>query len=238
MPEFEAFVASADISDSIKLESSVLSPDHEKRVKSLTRLVSRAFISKYEQFIPMETIREQSDVENGVIVVSEEAMTPLYREWTGKDPRDEVSGFFDPRSHQIILVEPNSYWTQVSESIRQSALAMTGGETRARRVIGWTGLKSTLAHELVHSMGSRTLPEWFQECGAMYYQRYIEEQLAFGYFTNPMTEKAVALYNQLLLQFGNDVHRTFFGSETEQVHQIQVFSSIPKYMIQELFPQS
>lgn len=221
------FLANRELVDSIKIEASSLSPHSERYIQSATSGIISALLSEYGRYILPDTYQKSSNINNRVLVAPHETVQILRKEWTQQKQEHPVDGFHCSQGHLIIVSEPDHYWQQVSDRLKNEAIEKNNGnKEQARQYIGWMGFIGTLTHELIHNFEDHNLPDLFLEAGVINYQReiilYILHQ---GYLVNEDEENLGMVYHNMIKQYGDDVHRIFFGSHVDHEKKLSILSN-------------
>ncbi len=237
----ESFVADQSIIDTLKMESSKLSPSNEVAVKKDAILIQSTLVDMFDTYITPTAIDENKELEERIIIVNSDAFNALSAEWpTDKSElKDEIStirAFTTDEGQFLIMNNPNDMWKLLPREEFDKIVSRFGSFEKARNAVAYAGYFEYLVHEIVHRYQDPSLPIAFLECGACYYQTVISSTLEEDRIESELIEKRSNHYRNLVALFGNDVHHLFFGT----LHNDDLKKNILMYLypkiVTELFP--
>lgn len=137
-----------------------------------------------------------------------------------------------------MILWTKALWEPYPTKFKEKISAAEGSEEKAKTLATWIALTDYLTHEIVHQYQDSTLPGYFLEFGARYYQRQLTDNLKIGHILEDLAEKRILIYKELIDQFGEDVHKIFFGKQNE-VDETKKLAILAKSWIKgpELFPE-
>lgn len=229
--ELPVFKTTHDMTDSLKLDASVLTPKQDREIKNVARNLNRTFVTEYKKFISDGKIKEISGIEDRVLITDDHAFNLLWSEWNTIDepkdpPGDEVLAAFLEAGNLFTFKDFDKYWAKTSEPLRVNLVKKFGTEDKASAIIGKVGIVNSLAHELIHQYQNHRLPHEFLECAVRYYEREVLQKLSFPYLSEHLDNERISFYESLIQQYGDDVHKFFFGEEIEYDRGVDILEKV------------
>lgn len=228
------FVASKDVMDALRLEGSILSPKQEKDLFSLVRKYQSHFESLYSTFIPKPKIEANSDLANRVLIFSNDIFTTFFKYWDIQDLQPGQA-FTTKMGDLIALDDPKTTWDLFSSTTQEQLVERFGGKENAINVIAQVATPNYIVHEIVHRYQDDTLPTCFLECGAAFYTRSLLNSMALAYIESELNNGQIQFFSDLVREYGEGVHKLFFGSSTDQNTRLVILSRFTPKIIENLF---
>jgi hypothetical protein len=146
--------------------------------------------------------------------------------WT-KDKGDFVAG------------TPIDIWDHLHSDNRKALIDQLGNEEQAKMATNDVILKTVAIHEITHIYQDVDLPFAFFECGAYYYQDAIMTANNWGGVQRAADDlmfRRGNFYQQQIEQYGDDVHRVFFGAKIPRRRKRQIVKPFTHQVTFDLFP--
>jgi hypothetical protein len=234
----EQFTADRDIADSLKLEMGFTTPEQNGFLKNTVNKIQSTFVETYYDLIPHEKLLDAGNISDRVIVAQSEQFKIFYSEWnsTGIFPSEYTRGSFFPRGKLMAFDNPITIWKSYGEEAKREAIKIFGSENKARSAIISICFDDFLAHEVIHNFQGNSLPVAFLETAARFYQRETIKKLEYGYLTIDNNEYVIEFYNGLVKEFGDDIHKVFFGLDVDPEIKADILSRFSPEQIKILFP--
>lgn len=215
----ENFVLDKDQRDSLKLELSILPSADQEVLVGIAGTIKSNFINRFRDYIPEATINKTSDLEKRVILTDKDAYDVFIRHWplkkkkiSSNDGKLFEKGHLTTLGDLALINDPAVWWDHLfTPSAQQQFIERFGSESKARQIIAGT-VFSTIAHEMIHSFQDSKLGNGiFAECGTRFYERIVVRDTKLSYISSPLDDFLIDFYQHLLDEFGDDVHKVFFG---------------------------
>jgi hypothetical protein len=213
-----------EVIDDMRMETSVLAPAEQAKLRDIAIAVKDSFAEKYRAFMVEGTTAKADGIEDRVIALEAEQFKTFYGEWdsSGDIPEDSVQGFTFPNDGIIALRDPKEFWGNFRSETQTFFSEHFGDEETAQKKVTEVLTHNYLAHEVIHQFQDDSLPNAFLEAGTYYYQR----QMVKRYITDDTTEKIIATYAQALDAHGEDVHKLFFGQKVDQASKNKIIRNV------------
>lgn len=223
--ELPAFKATRDMTDSLKLDASVLTPKQDREIKNVAKNLNRTFVIGYKKFISDEKIKEMAGVEDRVLITDDHAFNLLWSEWNTMNevkepPGDEILAAFLEAGNLFTFKDFDKYWTKTSETLRANLIKKFGTEDKAKAIISKVGIVNSLTHELIHQYQNHRLPHEFLECAVRYYEREVLQKLNFPYLSENLDDERINFYESLIQEYGDDVHKFFSEKKLNMIVEL------------------
>lgn len=238
----QGYIADASITDSLKLEGSLLSPTEDKKSKELAIRVVSVLLAKYGEFMPRHVKDRATSVASRVMVLHEDAFQGMWDGWevnqkTKETPYDaDIHGGYFTEGGLMITNNPILIFDSFSDEGQKDYIAQKGGEKEARDYLGKIE-ETDKAHEIVHDLHDERMPEAWMECGTSYYERIVATELQLRRAVIELDERRFTFYKTTVQTYGDDVHRLFFGSKIKQKQKNRILSSMTPKTKEFLFPK-
>jgi hypothetical protein len=241
MPEGESNypVTRNEITDSVKLESSVLPPQEMLEVKSVARQIAETIVKTYGDVIPPERLERNKDIAERVVITDDVGVFAY--EWepevrSSKTPLETVRGASFQEGGIITILDPRLAWEKLSPYSKEIYIEEEGDELSAKQQYMREFLGSLLVHELLHQYGNWDEEQEFLECGVGYYQEQLLRFLHIPYYPSEQREIRNEFYASLRNKYGEDVDRVFFGTATNPVEKSKIMVEVAEHK-EEFFPE-
>lgn len=219
-----------DILDSTRLSYSSESPSSRTETQPLIDQVHDIFLGRWSKYIPQDQLGVVSlSIQNPILTDKEGMRTPL-------NPKEGIAGILskletrgDIDGHTewingLSVIKQFPYKTGLDryspkqlDSMLNIFKGRFGGDVKKTRSFVERYYFQTIhSHESAHASSDESIPNYFQEIGARYYQ--IETMKTIYGENELFTSNDVKnhnFYNELISKFGDAVHSYFFGGETD-----------------------
>jgi hypothetical protein len=243
---------SKDLINSLQLEFSATNPQQRHETQPLVDSVHNEFMRMWGQYIPKERLEIASlSIRNPILTDRAGMKSPikknphiigLIEQYNQK--RLSTDGYVEYIDDVgIIKLYPhgegfNKYPEKmVQETIKKYSMLFDGDLKKAAEYLKDYFFQSVLAHESAHACSTESIPSWFQEYGARYYQTEIMSKL-YG-AKDPQTSismknhKDYKIYTDLISQYGDVVHKFFFGGDIDPKIKRSILIKSHYYMIRD-----
>lgn len=219
--ETEFFLADRELVDSLKLEASTLDPKFERSIARTIPQVIEALVDEYSFFMPLESVERTKSLPERVVVTDTNTYREFRRCWSGitEKDRENTDGKFLFIGNIILVKDPGSLnymWDYISDDGKETWMKEHGNEQEARKVMGEERLFGVLIHEIVHTFHPQrtNLSLGFVEDGVSYYSRELARK--FDVVSFSLSDDLQGdIYESFLRDHGVNVHRVFFGLESD-----------------------
>lgn len=228
---------SPDTLDSIRLEASMLPPGKQAEIDAVAGACTQFYTERYGQFMNPAIAAIAADPRRKVIVASPEMFSRLDSVWEGEDDNTEnVYGILIEKGGFCLVKDPNSFWLgALPGEMRADLIRQNGGLANALAASYNTTLYTTIAHESAHSFEGSVLPIPVSECGARYYTQQADNVIG-EVWINDVDKACHDFYTSLIAEFGDDVHRLYFGTLDDTARRDEIMSRFSPEKVHELFP--
>lgn len=219
----EFFTAGRDICDSIKIEASTLDPQLDRKISRVVPEVIKYIVDNYYPFIPLQTLERVKTLQDRFFVTDTNTFNRLRKAW-GKSTEDKLAedkldGAYLFLGDIMALKDPESQeyvWGKMTEKAKQSWIKAHKTPKQAKKEVGKMRFAYAFIHELVHAFHPKDTPVsvGFIEGGTSYYTREIARKLGLVNF-NDLEEWEADIYGEFIKQHGEQIHKVFFGSESD-----------------------
>lgn len=227
--------------DSLKIQSSILSPKTDSDIKlTVTKMVDLIY-SEYGNFIPEISRQRTKGIEDRVLITTSHAFLTMWKDWdsTTRGTQAKItSGTLATLFVEGMLMgfdNPNQLWKIYAHEVQKELIKSTGSIKEAKQIVSQT-IYSQITHEVVHQFQDFTLPLPFLEIATRWYERMISRKLKFSYPLNELDEERVYVYQAMVIAFGDKLHRTFFGTQQSPEIKQEVLGWMRPELTKKLFP--
>lgn len=219
--EVEHFIADRDIVDSLKLEASTLHPKLECSIARTIPQVVKALVDEYSFFMPLESLERAKSLPERAVVTDTNTYGEFRSCWSGITEEDtgDTDGKVLFTGNIILVKDPASLsymWDNMSDDGKEAWVKEHGNEQEVRRVMGEERLFGVLIHEIVHTFHPQrtNLSLGFVEDGVCYYSSELARKFDVVSFSL-LDDLGADVYGRFLRDHGENVHRIFFGLESD-----------------------
>jgi hypothetical protein len=226
MADDSAYVADMETVDTLRHELSSISPGMQKNVHKLTQLVTTHTLDTYGDLIPVPTRDLIEHIPDRVIVTDPEAFDTFAANWVSSEeaPHASAGGLFHGLGHIIVTKDPSI----VVQNIPAGLVRRIAGRDGPDRIVGPEAIsvlyQDTLSHEPFHALQDQDLPWYVSEIGAYFYQTEIQDTQGIPGLDTLHKVGAADFYGDLIDKYGDDVHRLFFGSLSDNIRRNQILA--------------
>lgn len=211
----ERFTADRDITDSLKIEGSSVSPEFDNIVRGLIPEMIKDVIDDYYPYIPTTTLERLKTLPDRFVVTDDDTYPELKTSWSGSE--EESGGAFQFLGNLIFIKSPESYeelWKMITVESQQAWVKRYTTEKEAKKIIGLMCFSHILLHEVVHSFHPTSGPISLGiiECGCCYYTEELAKKnglISYSLFDDWRAD----VYRGFLKTQGELPHYVFFGIE-------------------------
>jgi len=219
--------------------SSVAPKVHARVAARLEQVIAHA-TKTYKDYLPDETIQRIPGLADRTIIMDDERFTNFFGAWYGDNGQASptANGLYSSNGDIIAVRDLTDYWQQQQKMTAQ--LVSTPGVrdlAHAKQIMENIGYAETVTHEAYHHLQDPSLPTFFQENGAYYYQQTTAESLNFGRLDSDERAKITDFYKNLIDKYGDDVHKLFFGTLNNTERRTEILAEYTPQKITEIFPK-
>jgi hypothetical protein len=220
----EVFNLSSEGADALKLEVSDLAPGQEVKIQNAARVISRAYVDYYGEYMTSQAIEKASETPKRIIVVAEEKYQDFRQQWPGK--KSKIEGFpvaFYRRKGDLIII--NGGYLKAFGFLEKKSLEL---------------FDSLLAHEAAHRFQNHKATRMFHECGSSYYAREVLKHLGKRQISSELDFQRANFYQMLIDKLGETVHHFFYGTHKSDKEKYQIYGLMDDYReeLLKLFPKA
>lgn len=226
---------SAELPNSLRDEASTQLANEQLEVEQLGRKTIDAFSDIYRKYIPAATFKKVEGAEERILVLDPNEYDYLYSELNGHAPPSQAGVAI--RQGNLIALRYPRQWDILEEESKQRVTEVYGSEEIAENTYNVIAFETAVIHEILHKFQDDSLPEPFMELAVCYYERQMNHELnTLGTLSNPDIEARVDFYQQLINVYGDDVHKTFFGSIQNAAQKAVILGSLTTEIIGRILP--
>lgn len=234
------FVADSAMMDELRLEWSAVSPELNNLLAKLGTSIIEALETMYGEYIPEETLEQSAGIVDRLLCIAPDRYQDFIDTWYPDTPKrgGKSQGTFHPGYGRIVTFQnPAEIIKSVEEVLTEQQMEQAGGRKNVQKNLLLMYFPNVLGHEIIHEYfaASSSLP--FNESGTEYYsqQLHTKIRLPYGYLVG-YGDKPKTFYAELVEKYGDDVHRTFFGSPVTYQTRRQITREFTPEEVKELFP--
>jgi hypothetical protein len=225
--------------ESLRLEASALGPEQQRHIDTLSKTIYATLLHHFGHYRPPHQGENSGEADyppiSSRILMMDQDMLNRFREgWFDLD-----EGFLDNRATAVIhgqyvrrgnliLIRQNTfnYYDNLNESSRNQLSTEGIDKDTFNTQEQECQLTETLAHEQAHSLQAKEDDEYFTEPGALFYGKNIADRLGLQpRICGPNEAGLTMIYVDLIKQYGEDVHRVFFGQPVELRRELDILAS-------------
>jgi hypothetical protein len=226
--DIPAAIASAERIATLRAELSAATPEQEAKIHDWAAAYKENILTTYGHLMSDVTIQRAADLENRIVMTSDEQLA------VRNEPVSTVDSNIPPDKslqHQLYdegilsFAHDPLVLEKMSESLRSSVIAANGGEAEAR-----TAVNDMFMHYNVHCktmlhFQDPSLPTVFGKAIAKGYasvNRQPDVAPNIRYFNHDYK----TVYECAVEDFGDDVHRVFFGQEIDSERAEKIIQTV------------
>lgn len=221
---WERFTADRDITDSLKIEASSVSPEFNHTVQGLIPGMIKGVVDDYYPYIPTATLERLKTLPDRFVVTDEDTYSELQDCWSGT--KIKSGGTFKFHGNLIFIKDPKScedFWDTITAEAQLLWVNRYKTEKEAKKTVGLMSFCYLLLHEVVHSFHptSGQISLGFIEYGCCYYTEEVAKKNGLVSFSLPDDWRA-EIYRSFLKTQGELPHDVFFGTEQDptKIHDL------------------
>jgi hypothetical protein len=234
------FVADSAMMDELRLEWSAVSPELNNGLTDLGIEILDKLETMYGEFIPEETLEQSAGIVDRILCIAPDRYQDFIDSWYPDKPKREgkSQGTFHPKYGRIVAFQhPAEILKSVDSALTEEQMEEAGGRKNVYKNLLLMYFPNVLSHEIIHEYFAASYSLPFNESGTEYYTQQLHTQngLPYGYLVG-YGDKPKAFYAELVEKYGDDVHRTFFGSPVSYQTRRQITREFTPEKVKELFP--
>jgi len=245
MEREQGFTADSEITESLKVEASTLTPEESQELKLLSASIKDEVMQRYGRFLSESTRERLKGIEERIIVTDRDSFEQFSQAWQpgpvrrGKEPIPPpwITATYIPKGQLIVLKDPKESWDLIGAEEQEELIRHYGDERAARKAAERMVLIDNVVHEVIHQCEDTELPTSFLELGTIYYQQPIMRKPGEAVMVPKGEEKRVAFYSHLVPKYGDAVHKLFFGTLIDPIQRAAILSELTPTVINKLFPR-
>jgi hypothetical protein len=210
----------------LKREVSILSPSQEQNLRVFARHTSQLCTAMYSDYVPAQTLEKINGIEKKILVTDKKTFNKLTVQLSGKKPAKGVMATYFDNSGYIICRNPDTFWDLLPDTQKREYAHLYKGKAIAKKAIGWSILEVFLTHEITHAFQDQSLPLAFRECAAYYYSLQVLSAANHQTFFDDYMKRRIGFYEELLREFGNDIHCLSFGKSAQPDLRAEVMGKL------------
>jgi hypothetical protein len=214
-PEKNSPQHTQEIIDSLRLETQAVSPEQREKFSALVRECHAAFISLYGQYI--EHPLTDQEMADRFILTDQETFKEFYNGYSknintyGYTGDDSFMSCFRIKGIKFVIGYANNYWQRITKEGKNILIEMEGSENQAESKVIKMAQTNNIAHETAHMYGASNIPFWFQEYGALFYGKEIENLIESLTLSVSTDNNGIDYYTALVKKHGVIIHRLYFS---------------------------
>ncbi len=242
--------AAHDLLSNTQLEFSSASPQSLKESQPLIDQVHDVFLGKWGKYISQERRKLASLSVRYPILTDASGMKESIRHDPGikglvrnyQFKQVNLDGYVEYIDDLgvIKLYSYKSGINRISEKMRSQLIGkyisrFPGDQNRAQEFIDKLYFQTVHAHESAHACSDESVPMWFQEIGARYYESETIKEI-YGKRESRGSDalKNHRFYEQLIDSYGDEVHKYFFGNEVDSKTKREILIKSFMFIVKDL----
>lgn len=233
-----------EIADSIKIEASALSPAEDRVVVDKIVQMIPPFLVDFGGFIPQETKERIPQILRKIISV--ESVPDFVRAFNPESTRDFTNTHSAlTKDSRVTILSTEEIWQGLSQEKKDSISPALSSHAKrlGMSIEEFYNLAYVLnhaGHEFSHAISVESskdeLSEEFREVGADYYGEHISSALLGESIIPTESKERVRFYKGLINQYGDDVHKLFFGTDVDPEIKSRILGEINQETAERLLP--
>jgi len=197
------FKVAGEVINSIKLEGSGLTPKEDIEIKEISQAIGETFVKLYGKYMPSEKRKSPETLPERIIILSEDKYKNFREKLTGskKIAKSPAPAYYDSKEDLIVINK--DYVETIVENTK-----FTGTSS----IDVYSGL---IAQEVAHRFQDHNLARMFLELGSSYYALEVLKSMKKRVVTESISTRRANLYEHLVKEAGDNVHKTYFGTSNE-----------------------
>lgn len=202
------------------------------------------FLVDFGIFIPEET--KEKIPQTLRKIVSVDSVPEVVSAWNPESTTDFTNTFAAlTKNSKVTILPTEKIWEGLSQEKKDSiSLALSSHAQRLgvsiEEFFNLSYLLNHAGHEFSHAISAGSsedgLPELFKEVGADYYGEYMSSALLGESIIPTESKERIYFYKGLISQYGDDVHRLFFGTDVDQRIKSRILGEIDQETAKRLHP--